>query len=160
MTATLTLPIGEQLHDVPITVPSGEVEFAIAELFPIQPATPTARLLQADTTQPSVLPTECVDLIVTSPPYNVGKSYNGDPNGDLLDYEDYVKFTRRWLKNCYDWARTTGRLCVNVAVDKSNGGRHPLAADVTHAAIDVGWKYHTTIQWNEGNISKRTAWGS
>jgi hypothetical protein len=27
-------------------------------------------------------------------------------------------------------------------------------------AKDIGWKYHSTIIWNEGNISRRTAWGS
>jgi site-specific DNA-methyltransferase (adenine-specific) len=27
-------------------------------------------------------------------------------------------------------------------------------------AQKVGWKYKTTIIWNEGNISRRTAWGS
>ncbi|MCA8835937.1 MAG: site-specific DNA-methyltransferase, partial [Proteobacteria bacterium] len=27
-------------------------------------------------------------------------------------------------------------------------------------AKKVGWKYHSTIIWNEGNISRRTAWGS
>jgi len=25
---------------------------------------------------------------------------------------------------------------------------------------DIGFKYHSTIVWNEGNISRRTAWGS
>ena len=27
-------------------------------------------------------------------------------------------------------------------------------------ALRVGWRYHATIIWNEGNISRRTAWGS
>ena len=26
--------------------------------------------------------------------------------------------------------------------------------------MESGWKYHATILWNEGNISRRTAWGS
>jgi site-specific DNA-methyltransferase (adenine-specific) len=34
---------------------------------------------------------EFCDLIVTSPPYNVGIAYNS--NDDVLSYEDYLKFT-------------------------------------------------------------------
>ena len=117
-------------------------------------------LLEADSTVQQLLPAECVDLIVTSPPYNIGKAYNGNPNADLLAYNDYLDFSRCWLANCLHWAQPTGRLCVNVAMDINSGGKHPLCADITHAAIDVGWQYHTTISWNEGNISRRTAWGS
>jgi site-specific DNA-methyltransferase (adenine-specific) len=35
-----------------------------------------------------------------------------------------------------------------------------VCADITTVAKDVGWKYHSTIVWNEQNISRRTAWGS
>jgi len=35
-----------------------------------------------------------------------------------------------------------------------------VCADITTIAKQVGWKYHSTIIWNEGNISRRTAWGS
>ena len=35
-----------------------------------------------------------------------------------------------------------------------------MCADITTTAMKAGWKYHATILWNEGNISKRTAWGS
>ncbi|BAM32022.1 adenine specific DNA methyltransferase [Helicobacter cinaedi CCUG 18818 = ATCC BAA-847] len=35
-----------------------------------------------------------------------------------------------------------------------------MGADLTTLAKQIGWKYHSTIIWNEGNISRRTAWGS
>ena len=31
---------------------------------------------------------------------------------------------------------------------------------MTKIAQDMGWNYHSTIIWNEGNISRKTAWGS
>ena len=34
-----------------------------------------------------------IDLIVTSPPYNVGKEYIN--NDDNLEYEDYLNFTEK-----------------------------------------------------------------
>ena len=107
-----------------------------------------------------MLAKDSVDLIITSPPYNVSKSYGGDDADDAVDYHQYLRFTKKWLANCLHWTRTTGRLCVNVSIDKNKNGKQPLAADLTTLAMQVGWQYHATILWNEGNISRRTAWGS
>jgi len=117
-------------------------------------------LLQGDALQRSTLKGNVADLIVTSPPYNIGKAYTGNGGDDEKTYDDYLKFSRKWLENCYHWTRPTGRLCVNVSLDKNRNGKQPLSADITVAAITAGWKYHATIIWNEGNISRRTAWGS
>lgn len=35
-----------------------------------------------------------------------------------------------------------------------------MGANITTIAKNVGWKYHSNIIWNEGNISRRPAWGS
>ena len=48
----------------------------------------------------------------------------------------------------------------NIPLDKNKGGQRSVGADITKIAKDIGWKYHSTIIWNEGNISRRTAWGS
>jgi site-specific DNA-methyltransferase (adenine-specific) len=98
------------------------------------------------------------DLIVTSPPYNVGIDYNS--NNDELGYEQYLEFSEKWLSNCYHWSNTQARLCMNIPLDKNKGGHRAVGADLTKIAQKVGWKYKTTIIWNEGNISRRTAWGS
>jgi len=121
---------------------------------------PSHQLIQGDATRRDLLGCETIDLTVTSPPYNVGKAYDGDASSDSVDYDEYLHFTRSWLSNCLYWTRDTGRLCVNVALDKNKNGKRPVAADVTRVALDVGWQYHATIIWNEGNISRRTAWGS
>ena len=101
---------------------------------------------------------ESIDLIITSPPYNVGIDYGS--NGDNLTYEEYLNFSKIWLGNCYRWTKLTGRLCLNVPLDKNKNGKNSVCADITAIAKKVGWKYQTTIIWNEGNISRRTAWGS
>ncbi len=49
---------------------------------------------------------------------------------------------------------------LNIPLDKNKGGHHAVGADLTKIAQSVGWKYKSTIIWNEGNISRRTAWGS
>jgi len=101
---------------------------------------------------------EFIDLIVTSPPYNVGIEYNS--NDDKLNYEKYLDFTENWMQNCYKWSNIQARFCLNMPLDKNKGGHRPVGADLIKVAQKVGWKYKSTIIWNEGNISRRTAWGS
>jgi site-specific DNA-methyltransferase (adenine-specific) len=99
-----------------------------------------------------------IDLIVTSPPYNVGIEYNS--SNDELNYEQYLDFSKKWMKNCFDWSKPQARFCLNIPLDKNKGGNKSVGADLTKIAQSVGWKYKTTVIWNEGNISRRTAWGS
>ncbi len=99
-----------------------------------------------------------IDLIVTSPPYNVDIKYGS--YDDDISYEEYLEFTREWLARCLELAKDDGRFCLNIPLDKNKGGQQSVCADITTIAKQVGWKYHSTIIWNEQNISRRTAWGS
>ncbi len=115
-------------------------------------------LYQGDSTNPHLFEEPFIDLIVTSPPYNVGIEYNS--NHDELNYEDYLSFSRQWLSNCFEWSKPQARLAMNIPLDKNKGGAKSVGSDLTLIAQEVGWKYQFTIVWNEGNISRRTAWGS
>jgi len=99
-----------------------------------------------------------IDLIVTSPPYNVGVGYNS--HDDKMPYKDYLTFSKEWLGKCYHLLKDDGRFCLNIPLDKNKGGQQSVCADLTTIAKQIGWKYHSTIIWNEQNISRRTAWGS
>ena len=99
-----------------------------------------------------------VDLVVTSPPYNVDIDYGA--HDDALSYPRYLQFSRRWLARCFSWLKEDGRLCLNIPLDKNKDGQQSVGADLTTIAKEIGFRYHSTIIWNEGNISRRTAWGS
>lgn len=99
-----------------------------------------------------------IDLIVTSPPYNVDINYGVYSDGG--DYVHYLDFYRKWMKRCLGFLKDDGRICLNIPLDKNKGGIQSIFSDVVALAKDVGFKYRTTILWNEGNISRRTAWGS
>ena len=105
---------------------------------------------------------ESIDLIVTSPPYNVDIRYGS--YRDDIPYDKYLEFTRKWLSKALKLVRPDGRMCLNIPLDKSRGrkgdGFQSIYADIVNIAKKVGWKYFSTIIWNEGNISRRTAWGS
>lgn len=109
------------------------------------------------------LSTDCVrensvDLIVTSPPYNVDIKYNS--YDDKIPYNVYLEFTDKWLKKAYKLMKDDGRFCLNIPLDKNKGGQQSVYADIITIAKKIGFKYHSTIVWNEQNISRRTAWGS
>lgn len=99
-----------------------------------------------------------VDLTITSPPYNLNIPYGACE--DNLTYKNYLEFTKKWLSNVFLWTKSTGRLCLNIPLTQNKYGQESVGSDITQIAKDIGWKYHTTIIWNGGNIGTRTAWGS
>ncbi|MEM1576786.1 MAG: site-specific DNA-methyltransferase [Archaeoglobaceae archaeon] len=119
-------------------------------------------ILNDDFLTTALIPSNSVDLIVTSPPYNVDIHY--DSFKDNIPYENYLEFTEKWLRKALDLIKPDGRMCLNIPLDKSKGreeeGFQSVYADILEIAKKVGWKYFSTIIWNESNISRRTAWGS
>lgn len=51
-----------------------------------------------------------VDLIIADPPYNVGKDYGND--SDSQDFDDYMAFTKQWLKECHRVLKNDGTIYV------------------------------------------------
>lgn len=117
-----------------------------------------AKILYADTLTTRLLDDNSIDLIVTSPPYNLNIEYKSCD--DAKPYEEYLKFTKSWLKRCLKWLKHDGRMCLNIPLDKNKGGHQSMGADIIEIAKKVGFKYYASIIWNEGNISKSSAWGS
>lgn len=115
-------------------------------------------ILNDDILKTSAIQAGSVDLVVTSPPYNVDIQYNS--HKDDVSYAEYLEFSGEWMARCFDFLKDDGRLCLNVPLDKNKGGQQSVGADFTMLAKGTGYKYHSTIVWNEGNISRRTAWGS
>jgi site-specific DNA-methyltransferase (adenine-specific) len=115
-------------------------------------------IYKADILKMNSIQESSIDLIATSPPYNVDIKYNS--HDDTMSYGDYLAFTRKWLTACYRLLKEDGRFCLNIPLDKNKGGQQSVCADITTIAKQVGFRYHSTIIWNEQNISRRTAWGS
>ena len=97
-------------------------------------------------------------MLITSPPYNLSIEYG--KHDDSLSYEDYLEFTEKWLRKAYELMADDGRICINIPLDKNKNGLKPIYADFVEIAKKVGFKYQSTIVWNEQYISRRTAWGS
>jgi len=101
------------------------------------------------------LPDNSVHLMVTSPPYNVGKEY--DENLTLAEYRAFLKRVWAEVKRVLV---PGGRVCINVA----NLGRKPyipLHAFVIEDMLDLGFLMRGEVIWNKASSgSPSTAWGS
>jgi len=104
-------------------------------------------VVQGDSTTGIPVRDGAVDLVVTSPPYGVGKDYGRGSDGDLYGREEYRKFSFWWLSEVWRVSKEGGRLCVNVPLDTNVPDKRPVYYDVLWAAEEVGWKYWTTIIW-------------
>jgi site-specific DNA-methyltransferase (adenine-specific) len=117
-----------------------------------------ATIINEDLFRTRAIAQNSIDLVITSPPYNVDIQYNS--HNDQGTYEEYLAFSKAWMKRCCRWIKDDGRFCLNIPLDKNKGGQQSVGADLTTLAKEIGFSYHSTIVWNEGNISRRTAWGS
>lgn len=105
----------------------------------------------------------CIDLMCTSPPYNVGVDY--DIYDDNLSCNYYYIFIQSWFKELYRVMKIGGRLAINVPYEvnmKERGGRKFIVADYYNMMVNTGFKYNCTIQLREiaPHRVKNTAWGS
>ena len=101
------------------------------------------------------LPDRSVHLMVTSPPYNVGKEYDED-----LTLDQYRAFLKRVMAEVHRVLVPGGRACINIA----NLGRRPylpLHAFIIEDMLDLGFLMRGEIIWDKAaSASPSTAWGS
>lgn len=119
------------------------------------PSAYSNRIFHQDARDMGDLPNNSIHLMVTSPPYNVGKEYDGD-----LSLSEYRDLLRSVFTETYRVLVPGGRACVNVA----NIGRRPyipLHAFIIRDMIEIGFRMRGEIIWNKGaSAGGSTAWGS
>jgi DNA modification methylase len=119
------------------------------------PAENLNRIFHATAEEMTQLPDNCVHLMITSPPYNVGKEYDNN-----LTLEEYLQFLSRVWRQVMRVLVPGGRACVNLA----NLGRKPyipLHAFIIQDMLQLGFLMRGEIIWNKAaSSSASTAWGS
>jgi site-specific DNA-methyltransferase (adenine-specific) len=128
------------------------------EMLYVENPIPAERLnaiIHASSESMTDLPDSSVHIMVTSPPYNVGKDYD-----ENLTLGEYLAFLRRVWAETYRVLVPGGRACVNVA----NLGRKPyipLHLFIARDMIDLGFLMRGEIIWDKAaSASSSTAWGS
>ena len=101
------------------------------------------------------IPDNSIHLMITSPPYNVGKEYDND-----LTLDEYLELLTSVFSETYKKLVTGGRACINIA----NIGRKPyipLHAMVIETMLDLGFLMRGEIIWDKSASGGGScAWGS
>ena len=132
------------------------------------------------------LDSNSIDLIVTSPPYNVSLGVNNKHKKDAyaecddnMPYNEYLEWMEKLFMECNRVLKEGGRLCINIG-DGANGSV-PTHVDFTYKMLHLfdknqslerqelaecdtspylPFKMMTTIVWDKSQIGAPTAWGS
>lgn len=105
-----------------------------------------------------------INLVVTSPPYNVdlgNNKYNKSPYNlynDNKEHKDYIA----WLKEIFSTLKNKltddGRIVINIGDGKN--GAIATHSDIIQFMKELNYIIMTQIIWNKSQIGSRTSWGS
>ncbi|MCF7708211.1 MAG: site-specific DNA-methyltransferase [Verrucomicrobia bacterium] len=110
-------------------------EFALSETIVVYPGD-CIELLKS-------IPDESLQLIVTSPPYNIGKEYEKKLHLDL-----YLEQQARVIKECARVLTPTGSVCWQVGNYVDRGSIIPLDAVLYPIFSEIGFKMRNRIIWH------------
>lgn len=92
------------------------------------------------------IPDESIQLVVTSPPYNIGKEYE-----EVLDIEVYKDQQRQIIEECVRVLKPEGSICWEVGNYVDNGEIIPLDILLYDCFKDNGLKLRNRIVWQFGH---------
>jgi site-specific DNA-methyltransferase (adenine-specific) len=117
------------------------------------------------------LPAGCAQMVITSPPYNVGIDY-GNGHNDNLPESKYYEWVEKWLVGCYHVLCDGGRIAINIPyignVDISKGyGLQTYVDKYIPLLKKVGFTPRELLTWIKSHDDEmtsfcgdNTAWGS
>ncbi|MBM4084390.1 MAG: site-specific DNA-methyltransferase [Planctomycetes bacterium] len=148
-------PIAAQMSSDSMPQPSGVVKFPPAST---DGAWWKDRILCGDSRAIlQAMPSECVHLAITSPPYNVGLDY--DSHHDKMPYEDYLRWLTAFWSELHRVLAHGGRFALNIAPTSIKDFR-PVHYDMARDLRALGFIMRTEILWYKQAMRRRTAWGS
>ena len=125
------------------------------------------------------IPDNSIDLVVTSPPYNIGIRY--ETWNDRMPWDEYYNWCRKWLYEIYRVLKDDGRFCLNhylsfgsgkrgfkIGTKKGNNQtdddedtRQTPLMDLNYIAVnEIGFRHHSIAIWQDITLARETAWGS
>lgn len=103
------------------------------------------------------LPDNCIDIVLTSPPYNFGIDYNA--HNDTNHWQQYFDMLFTIFKECVRVLKSGGRIIVNIQPMYSD--YIPTHHFISKFFIDEGLIWKGEILWEKNNYNcKYCTWGS
>jgi adenine-specific DNA-methyltransferase len=92
------------------------------------------------------VPENTATLIVTSPPYNIGKAYE-----ECIEFREYLKWQKEVIKRCVDILKPEGSICWEIGNYIEDGEVFPLDAFFYDIFKSFGLKLRNRIVWYFGH---------
>ena len=86
------------------------------------------------------------DLVITSPPYNIGKEYE-----EKMPLNDYLEWQERIIKKIYLRLKDNGSICWQVGNYLENGCIFPLDIELSYIFRKLNLKLRNRIIWHFGH---------
>lgn len=108
----------------------------------------------------SLLPTESVDMVMTSPPYWNLRDYSY-----WSTYDEYLESVHKWFVQISRVVKRGRHVCWNIQPylpSKLNKERYhiPISADTIKIAYEYGFMLERTVIWNKTNATCQRMFGS
>ncbi len=89
------------------------------------------------------IPNDKIQLVVTSPPYNIGKEYE-----KRLDLDQYVEQQKKVIKECVRVLKPKGSICWQVGNHTNKGAIIPLDILLFPVFVEFGLQLRNRIVWH------------
>ena len=105
-----------------------------------------------------------LDLVITSPPYNVdlgNNKYHKNPYdlyNDNKEHQTYILWLKEIFNQLYKKLRKGGRVVINIGDGKN--GSVPTSSDIIQFMKELMYIPITHIMWDKSQVGNRTSWGS
>lgn len=110
------------------------------------------------------IPDKSINLVVTSPPYNVdlgNNKYHKNPYdlyNDNKEHQEYISWLKEIFKEIYRLLVVGGRVCINIGDGKN--GSVATSSDIIQFMKELNYIPMTHIILDKSQVGNRTAWGS
>lgn len=112
--------------------------------------------INGDSRKMSLIPSDSVQLIVTSPPYWQLKDYGADKQIGFNDtYEEYINNLNLVWSECFRVLESGCRLCINIGDQFARSvyyGRYkviPIHSEIIRFCEEIGFDYMGSIVWQK-----------
>jgi DNA modification methylase len=98
------------------------------------------------------MPSESVDLIITDPPFNIGKDYGGVYK-DNKEFSEYIEWCKEWLQDCIRLLKKTGSLYL-FNYPENNAYLLPFLKEHIIFKRWMTWHYPTNTGHSKKNFTR------
>lgn len=98
------------------------------------------------------IPSNSIDLIITDPPFNIGKDYGGVYE-DKKEFSEYIEWCKKWLTECIRLLKPTGSLYL-FNYPENNAYILPFLQEKMVFKRWMTWHYPTNTGHSKSNFTR------